>query len=321
MLNLLRKFVINIDIQSAKIQLKYFEHKNNLTVLYFHQILPPSYEKKHSYFYTPQHTTIEDFETLTYDFVRNDYQFIDPEKITDILLNKGRYVLYTFDDGYFNNSLTVPILNRYKAHTIFFISSEHIIKGKRYWWDSLYHLYKSKIITYSDYMNKKRYFKTIKSDEVDDILLNSYGNEIIKPENDYDRPFTPSELLTFSKMPYVHIGNHTRNHSILTNYTIGEAKYEINKCQNDIKNLVGYFPKYISFPNGRLSPDIVEICKKEKFICSFTTRRKKNYVDEGTNSFLINRIIYDNLCNSKINSYRYLANHSLYNQIVNIIDK
>ncbi|MEJ7665168.1 MAG: polysaccharide deacetylase family protein [Hymenobacter sp.] len=50
----------------------------------------------------------------------------------------GKYALITFDDGYFNNHLALPVLRRYGVPATFFISSHHVLSGQAFWWDVVY---------------------------------------------------------------------------------------------------------------------------------------------------------------------------------------
>ncbi|CDS48095.1 hypothetical protein [Polaromonas sp. CG9_12] len=53
------------------------------------------------------------------------------------------------------------------------------------------------------------------------------------------------------------MGNHTRDHAILTNCTPAEMVDQITVCQNALADLVGYRPVAIAYPNGNCSPAAV----------------------------------------------------------------
>ena len=51
---------------------------------------------------------------------------------------QGKYVLIPFDDGYYNNVRALPVLEEFDVPAVFFISTDHVRRGKAYWWDVIF---------------------------------------------------------------------------------------------------------------------------------------------------------------------------------------
>ena len=47
-------------------------------------------------------------------------------------------VAITFDDGYYNNTLALPILEEFDVPAAFFICSDNVQQNRCFWWDVLY---------------------------------------------------------------------------------------------------------------------------------------------------------------------------------------
>ena len=66
--------------------------------------------------------------------------------------------------------------------------------------------------------------KTKTTEQIESELTRRFGADAFQPRGEIDRPFTPPELRDFACEPYVHLGNHTANHAILTNYAPDQAR-------------------------------------------------------------------------------------------------
>ena len=71
-------------------------------------------------------------------FQQHGYTFVSPTEISHGLDSGGKYVLVTFDDGYFSNTKALPILERYGIPAALFVSTDHVIPGQGVlvgtWW-------------------------------------------------------------------------------------------------------------------------------------------------------------------------------------------
>src|ERR1700761_1581266 len=82
-----------------------------------------------------QGITVEMFESFIEYFHQNSYTFVSPNEVAHGLDSNGKYVLVTFDDGYFSNSKALPVLERHGIPAALFVSTDHVLQGKAFWWD------------------------------------------------------------------------------------------------------------------------------------------------------------------------------------------
>ena len=118
--------------------------------------------------------------------------------------------------------------------------------------------------------------KTFTTERIEAELGHRFGAEAFRPRGDIDRPFTPAELRDFAREPFVHLGNHTANHAILTNYAPDQARRQIEAAQESLAEMTGVRPTSIAYPNGAFSRPIVEACDDLGLRVGFTVRPVKN---------------------------------------------
>src|SRR5205814_127143 len=85
-------------------------------------------------------------------------------------------------------------------------------------------------------------YKKFKTHEIETHLKRGFGEEAFAPIGDSDRPFSANELRNLSMNKHVFLGNHTRDHAILTNYTQDEVEEQIRGAQEDIQAMTGKIP-------------------------------------------------------------------------------
>jgi peptidoglycan/xylan/chitin deacetylase (PgdA/CDA1 family) len=126
-----------------------------------------------------------------------------------------------------------------------------------------------------------------------DELRAEFGHNCSSPIGDADRPLTLSELQSFSKHPFIHIGNHTHRHEVLTNLNGTEIGSEIEQCQQVLEKCIGYIPDWISYPNGSYNNEVLSVCRQEGFRAGITTVQQKNSVlqlhAQGNTPLLLSR--------------------------------
>lgn len=227
----------------------------------------------------PQHQiTVDDFRRFVAYFSRNGYTFVSPGDVERGLDPHGRYVMATFDDGYFRNQLALPVLYEFDAHAMFFISTNHLRESKGYWWDILYRRRIQQGYPPQQIAAERANLKDKTHEEIKSFLEGTFGPTALEPVGDIDRPFHPDELCAFSKHPYVHIGNHTSDHAVLTNYSYDGAKGQIAAAQHYLEELTGSAPRIISYPNGNYSQDVIRASEECGLKIGLTVEKRKNYL-------------------------------------------
>lgn len=295
-----RKIRELINSRISPFTLDVFGEKDAILTFLFHSVFRNRAEMELHQADPQQATTLEDLNVFIEYFLEAGYHFISPEELTDQLPTAGKHILITFDDGYYNNTWVPPILEKYNTPAIFYISTDHVIEQKSYWWDALYRNRMRKGGVLGNVRKEQQGLKHLKHSDLENYLIQTFGPLAIDPIDEIDRPMTARELSDFAKHPLVHIGNHTHHHAILTNYTEIEVESEIETCNKHIREITGKTPQSIAYPNGNVSRSVVEITQKTGITTGITTVQKKNYFPIDPHQlFLLNRyMIWGNATDS-----------------------
>ena len=200
-----------------------------------------------------QNVTVADFRGFVEEMLEIGYTFVSPKQIDAGLAPGKRYLSITFDDGYFNNMLALDVLNEFRVPATFFVSTDHVQQNKAFWWDAFSRELSRSGVKPRSQNSEIEQLKVLTPEKIDAYLCQRFGPGVLNPCGDIDRPFTPRELRQFALNPWVHVGNHTRDHAILTNCTPDEMVEQIGACQNALADMVGYRPVAIASPNGNYS--------------------------------------------------------------------
>lgn len=268
--------VIGLDNVVAYTCLPFMKEQGVLLSFMFHGIFLSTDELKPETVDPQQGITVEMLRELLLHFKRQSYTFVSPEDILSGLSADGKYVLITFDDGYHNNIRALPVLEELGVPAVFFVSTDHIKHGKAYWWDVVFRESKKRGRSEGEIRRAVAGYKRLRTREVERSLEMEFGRRALEPVGDLDRPFSPSELARFASHRLVFVGNHTRDHAILTNYSRSEVKEQIQGSQDDISAMTARVPSIIAYPNGNYSRDIIAIASQAGLRLGMTAEPGKN---------------------------------------------
>ena len=108
----------------ASVYLSLFRERSALITFLFHSLFRDEREMSQELIDPLQRTTTRQFRQLIEYYLHHGYRFISPRDLERELPAEGKYVLLTFDDGYYNNTLALPILEMYDVPALFFIATE-----------------------------------------------------------------------------------------------------------------------------------------------------------------------------------------------------
>jgi peptidoglycan/xylan/chitin deacetylase (PgdA/CDA1 family) len=291
MVGSVQNFVRLTDAAVARMYLSMFQERGALMCFMFHSLFRNQLEIDANVVDPLQRTTIAQLRQFIRYYLDSGYTFLSPQDLLDGELDKdGRYAMMTFDDGYFNNMLAVPILEEFRVPATFFISTNHIKQNKSYWWDVLYRELIVRGFTNAQIQHEALTFKAMKHEAVDDELVGRFGAAALTPRGDIDRPFTPDELAKFASCPYVHLGNHTTDHAILINYSADEMRQQVVGGQDALEEMTGRRPISIAYPNGGHDGVAVQICREAGLPIGFTIRPEKNDLPLDNDSPKLSRL-------------------------------
>lgn len=231
-----------------------------------------------------QGITVEMFECFVEYFHRHSYTFVSPNEVAHGLDSNGKYVLVTFDDGYFSNSKALPVLERHGIPAALFVSTDHVIQGKAFWWDVVERESLKRRMPQHQINQVHESLKRLRTTDAEAFVQAEFGSRALRPLGDHDRPFTLPELREIAKHPLISLGNHTSNHDVLTNYSATEIRMQIENAQEIIGSIVGKAPNFIAYPNGEISNEILEAARSAgmQFGLSVNPGRNRLPIEPGS---------------------------------------
>jgi peptidoglycan/xylan/chitin deacetylase (PgdA/CDA1 family) len=294
MTSVVQKFVRAVDAVSARAYLSLFRERNALVPFLFHSLFRDEREIGRDDVDPLERTTVGQFRQLVAYYLDHGYRFVSPADLLAGLDPDGRYAMLTFDDGYYNNALALSVLREFRVPALFFISTEHVRANKCFWWDVLYRERRDRGASPRQIYLEGVALKALRTEQIEAELSAQFGPGAFTPRGDVDRPFAPEELREFARDPLVHLGNHTANHAILTNYTPAEARAQVETAQSWLRDLTGVSPTAIAYPNGGYDQDVVQACRDAGLRLGFTVRPEKTplpIAGAGSNLLRLGRFV------------------------------
>ncbi len=255
-----RAMLLTLDRLIARSSFAMGNEEGVLLTFLFHGLLADQ-EGTHSASSDPQGITVEMFRCFLDHFQKHSYTFVSPDDLRLGLHPSGKYVLVSFDDGYYSNIKALPLLEAFRVPAVLFVSTQHVIQGKAFWWDVVERKASVRGTPRKQVQHLVERLKRLKTSDAERQVLAQFGPDALRPVSDVDRPFTPLELRDFAAHPLISMGNHTTDHAILTNYSPTEVRAQIQEAQDDLHMLTGKRPAIIAYPNGNETPAIVETAR------------------------------------------------------------
>lgn len=222
--------------------------------------------------------TVDVFREFVEVMLEAGYTLLSPAQVDKGIRPGGRYLMITFDDGYFNNTLSLKVLEEFRVPATFFVSIGNVLEKKAFWWDALSRELAQAGASGAMRKSMIERLKALTPEKIESYLRERFGSSALVPCDDRDRPFTPGELSQFAQSPWVHFGNHTRDHAILTNCTPQQIAHQVRSCQEALAQLVGYRPIAIAYPNGNCSPAAIEASMAAGLRLGFTVVPRRSRV-------------------------------------------
>jgi peptidoglycan/xylan/chitin deacetylase (PgdA/CDA1 family) len=222
--------------------------------------------------------TKDDLRRVVEFFLDSGYEFVSTAQIQRGLNADGRYVHITFDDGYANNLAAVEVLGAFQVPATIFIATEHVETNRCFWWDVVYRERRKRGHTDSAVDAEVRWLKAQRYDAIDAYMESEFGSQALQPISEVDRPLTREELGELARNTWFTIGNHTRNHAILTVLQREVVRRQLNEAQRYLEGATGLRPEAVAYPNGDYNATVLEIARAVGLRVGITTDRRKNRV-------------------------------------------
>jgi peptidoglycan/xylan/chitin deacetylase (PgdA/CDA1 family) len=302
----------SLDQLLAPVSIRLFGEQPSLLAFLFHVILPEEDVRPSLHMDDGLVITTSGFRRFLDYFLSAGYVFVSPDEVAAGLPPDGRHVLTTFDDGYFNNLLALPALEEFGVPAAFYIATDYVRSGEAYWWDALYRARRIQGWPIEPIQRELAELKALTHDRIRASLRERLGPHALTPHGDHDRPMSPAELRAFAASPWVHVGNHTAHHAILTNYETQGVRVELLGAQDYLEEVTGRRPVSVSYPNGRHSDEVVAVAAACGLSVGITTRQEPNSLPLGPSRKLrLGRFWFDHRTDQPRRLATYRAAHSL----------
>ena len=199
-------------------------------------------------------------------------------------------IVITFDDGYKDNYTNAyPILKKYGLTATFFLTTGLIGTKKSKWDDKIIYLInktgkKSIILDKVSYSpeNEKEFTKKLiislnnKTKDYKEHILNQIIEQLGDVEEEIMMSWDNVKEMSENNM---HFGSHTVSHPNLAKISSKEAENEIIVSKKAIEEKINKKIDLFSYPYGNVSDiieDVVELLKKNGFICGLTNGYETN---------------------------------------------
>jgi len=260
----------------SRVYLTFKTERHSIIGLMFHSIFNDEKEVSLHTVEPQQVTTVDDFRACIDYFASRGYRFVSPLDIKTGIDPEGNYVLVTLDDGYFNNSRIIPILEEYCCPAVFFVASGYVASGKSFWWDVIYRERRRQGI---DIRSIRRETKMLIRKRLEDrelYLKQHFPKESMYPKGETDRPFAPDELRAIAREKYAYVGNHTSDHLFLPICSSEEIGSQLSRCQDDLSRIVKENCMAVSYPYGAWTRDILQMSREMGFEIMIAGEQGKN---------------------------------------------
>lgn len=263
-----------IDEVLLTMYLGVFDEAAGVRGLLFHSVYLEDGELERPECLPHQGLTVAEYRWIFEYFLEKGFSFIGYSELVAGLNPEKRYLYVTFDDGYFNNTRILPIIEDLNIPIHVFVTTSNVLANKKYWWDVVYQQRKQQEKSDKEIrqeISEKKYYSY---EEIECGLIAEFGVNAFEPISDIDRPLTPVELAKFATHPLVTIGNHMHHHKIIPMLQEEECRREVEMCSENIRAITGKPPSGFAFPNGDFRHGDVEMLKKLGFDCILTCEPK-----------------------------------------------
>ena len=270
--------------QSLRRRLSYL-HRDRPALLgfLFHGLFEDKKEIAKGHLDAQQGITLDHMKQFIEHFLHAGYHFVSPEQGLDFTHESEKYICITFDDGYFNNTRMLPLLEQYDIPATFYVTTGNIEEQTCFWWDVVYRERHRQGMEKRQISREQKMLKEKPHPHIIAYLHGEFGADCLRPWSDTDRPMDTRELQDFARHPRVYIGNHTRDHYLLDRYDLAQCLEQIETAQRDLAAWLGTPPLGIAYPNGSYSDTAVTAAQQAGLSYGWGLDKRKTRLPQDKN--------------------------------------
>jgi peptidoglycan/xylan/chitin deacetylase (PgdA/CDA1 family) len=194
------------------------------------------------------------------------------------LLKAGRLprraAIVTFDDGYRDNLLAVPILKRHHVPAAIYITTGAIARVRTFWWDEheailgavgqleltwqgTAHRWElaTRELKERAFNDLNRMFKALPPQGQDELLAvlrtAAQSAGLPPPYFDAEAMLTWDEVIALDREPLITIGAHTVDHFVMSQLRDEELQRQIHESRDELERRLGHPVQHFAYPFGR----------------------------------------------------------------------
>jgi peptidoglycan/xylan/chitin deacetylase (PgdA/CDA1 family) len=229
-----------------------------VTALLFHRLYHASELTRDDGGFRHERVRLEEFEEIVSRFARAGYVFVTPR---DMLMGRHigqRAAMITFDDGYADNLRALPVLERYDANAVIFVSPGPLVRREAFWWDVVHREAAKRRIAPAEIARMVHHMRNYDFPRLQETIHDLFGQDAFAGNYEADRPMNEVELERVVASGRVEIGNHTYDHAALAQGP-EEARRQVEMAQRELLRLTGEMPVSFSFPHGLYSDMAIDV--------------------------------------------------------------
>lgn len=247
-----------------------------LIAFLFHSLFEDRAQIDDDLVYPQEGLTKTDLRRFISYFLEAEYEVVSAAQIRSGLSEESRCLHVTFDDGYANNIAVGEILEEFGVPATIFVATDNVESGNCFWWDVLYRERRRRGSAEATVEAEMRALKKQKPADIRTYLESEFGPGSWRPVSDLDRPLSREELSALSRNRWITIGNHTKNHAILTRLDRQGIRAELEGAQDYLEGVLGERPRTVAYPNGDYDDNVLEIARACGLQVGVTADPKKN---------------------------------------------
>ena len=277
---MIERYLQSIDQFILASYLRMFNDSKGTLGLLFHAVFWDQGEIESQEILPQQQLTFPDYRKIFERLLEQRYVFLSYDDLRNELDPAQKYAYVTFDDGYFNNTRLLPLIEELGIPIHIFVCTRNILEGRKFWWDVVYSYRKQDGISDASISQELECLKRYKSAEIVLLLEQEFGPSAFHPRSDLDRPLSIPELSDLAAHELVTIGNHTHGHEIVTNLSISEFQKDVVLCSKIISEKTNTDSSSFAFPNGNYSDSYLRALEELGFDAIFSCEARRTVLPQ-----------------------------------------
>lgn len=252
-----------------------------LVILLIHSLYRRESDPDTAGVFPHEQMTVAKLRQFVERFLEMGYTFLSPDDVLAGGRLPAKAMMLTFDDGYYNFVMVLPILREFQIPVTFFVCPGNVGRSQSFWWDAFYRRARGCGTGEKQVHRQITRMKRRSYQEICSFITERWGVNALTTVSDLDRPLSLDELKDVARDPLVHLGNHTFSHVALPFQSEADADREIRLAEEFFEREFQKTPETISYPNGDYGDSVIALCARRGYQLGMTIESRWNTIDES----------------------------------------